>query len=163
MVFLDDYESLRLLRTQIDRCDRTVAAKISAKDKLTRVFRQVIFALCTLSVHGVVKSSTHATVNQSIASPNFNSLAFLVLVSQGGKKVYRTFSFYGGLKKFSSPHYLLSNFKIDILFLRDFGVSLSVTILSPTDLARLSFMQRHGSIPAVLDIHVVSVLLTLVL
>jgi hypothetical protein len=154
MVFLEDYESLRLLNSHINNCDLTQASKTSAKAKLSNVFRQIIFALCTFSVHGIVKSSTHATVNQSIASPTFNSLAFLVLAkNKTGGKSYRTFSFYGGLKKFSSPLNILTNFKIDIMFLRDFGVNLSISILSPTDMAKLCFMQRHKNIPTVLDIH----------
>ena len=76
-----------------------------------------------------------------------------MLVLQGGKRVYRTFSFYGGIKKFSSPHHILTHFKIDIYFLRDFGVSLSISILSPTDLARLCFIHRYDKIQSVLDIH----------
>ena len=41
----------------------------------------------------------------------------------------------------------------DLLFLRNFGVNLSLSILSPLDMARLCFLQRRESVPAITDIH----------
>ena len=145
MVFLYDYESLRLLNTHIDSFDQPITAKLTAKYELSIIFCQIMFALCTSSVGSIVKSSTHVTVSPGIASPIFNSLAFLILVSNGATKSFKTFCFYGGLKKISSPYHLLTYFKFNLLFLKDFGVNLSVSILSPIDIARLCFMQRRES------------------
>ena len=153
MAFLDTYESFRLITQHIENCDRTEDYKRDAIEKLRDIFKKIIFALCTVSDTGIVKSSTQKNVDQSRSSPNFNSLTFVVHEVNNGKVSHKTFSFYSGLKKFSSPNYLFATLGFDLGFLKNFGVNQSLSIFCPLDTARLCYMQRRESVPAAVDIH----------
>ena len=117
------------------------------------IFNKIVFALCTPAPNSIVCSFVNPKLDIGVASPTFNSLAYLENPYGGGGSKHTTYSFYGGLNKFSRPNCLIFHFKFDLSFLRRFNIHMSRSLLSPLDMVRLCFLQRVDSPKAILDIH----------
>jgi hypothetical protein len=151
--FLRDSESLSILLQVINESIESDVIKSSACHDSKLIFNQIIFALCTPRNNSIVKHSNDPILDVGISSPDFNSLAYCEVSHGGGTTKHITYSFYGGLNRFSSPNSLSSFFKFDLSFLRRFNIHMSRSILSPLDMVRLCFLQRVDSPKAILDIH----------
>ena len=115
-VFLRDSESLSILLRVINESSETDDLKISASQTLKFIFNKIVFALCTPAPNSIVCSSVNPKLDIGVASPTFNSLAYLEKPYGGGGSKHTTYSFYGGLNKFSRPNCLIFHFKFDLSF-----------------------------------------------
>ena len=107
----------------------------------------------TPTPEGPLVHSYDNRLNELTCGRKFNELAFLDYNNEAIGEPLFTYNYLMGLLYYSTPSELNDQLGLDLKFLRDYGFSFTLSLITPLDLGRLMTRQRQLTPKVVCDVH----------